>query len=44
MKRSTSNYMVYGETGVTPISIDIEETIVNFWTRISINNNNNNNI
>jgi len=36
--------MVYGETGVTPISIDIEETIVNFWTRISINNNNNNNI
>jgi len=41
MKRSTPNYMVYDETGVTSISIDIEETIVNFWTIISINNNNN---
>ena len=42
MKRSTPNYMVYGETGVTPISIDIEEKKGNFWTRISSNNNNNN--
>jgi hypothetical protein len=34
MKRSTSNYMVYGETGCLPLSIDINERIIMFLARL----------
>ena len=31
------------ETGAIPLTVDIEERIVSFWSRMSCNNNNNNN-
>jgi hypothetical protein len=39
MKRSTPNSMVYGETGCYPLSIDVEERIISFWSRICICDN-----
>ena len=33
-KRSTSNDMIYGETGCMPLRLDIEEGIISFWFRI----------
>ena len=35
LKRSTPNYMVYGETGCTPLSIDIDEIMISFWCRLT---------
>ena len=34
MKKSTPNYMVYGEFGVYPISVDIKTRMVSFWTKL----------
>jgi len=31
MKKSTPNYMVYGETGFLPLKIDLENRIVAYW-------------
>lgn len=36
LKRSTPNYFVYGETGCMPLSIDIEEKIISFWSRLCV--------
>lgn len=41
MKRSTPNYMVYGETGCLPLSIDINERIIMFWARLKKHDVNN---
>ena len=34
IKRSTPSCIVYGETGVTPISIDIKTRQISFWSKI----------
>ena len=38
--------MVYGEIGITPVSVDIKNRIVSYWTKLinNINETNNNNI
>ena len=32
LKTSTPSFMVYGETGATPLSIDINCRLISFWT------------
>lgn len=39
LKLSTPNYMVYGELGIYPIKIDIYTRMINFWSKLLINNN-----
>ena len=39
LKRSTPNYMVYGELGTYPLSTLIKQRIVNFWAKL-VNANN----
>jgi hypothetical protein len=34
LKRSTPSYMVYGELGITPISLDINSRILSFWSNL----------
>ena len=34
LKKSTPSYMVYGETGVTPLKVDIQARIVAYWTNL----------
>ncbi|XP_053379986.1 uncharacterized protein LOC128548636 [Mercenaria mercenaria] len=34
LKSCTSNCMIYGETGVQPLSIDIKTRIVSFWAKL----------
>lgn len=34
MKRSTPNYMVYGESGCMPLSVDIQEKTIYFWAQL----------
>ena len=34
MKKSTPTFMIYGELGVTPISIDIKTGVISFWSRL----------
>ena len=34
VKRSTPSYMVYGETGCTPLKLEIDEKCITFWSRI----------
>jgi len=34
MKKSTPSYMIYGELGLTPLSVDIKSRIVTYWARI----------
>lgn len=36
LKRTTSNCMVYGETGCFPISIDIQTRLISFWSQMCI--------
>ena len=38
LKKSTPSFMVYGETGTYLISLDIQETIISFWTKLIPNN------
>ena len=40
LKTSTPSFMNYGETGVTPLYIDIKSRIISFWTRVSDIRNN----
>ncbi|MEW8542876.1 MAG: reverse transcriptase family protein [Candidatus Thiodiazotropha sp.] len=35
LKKSTPTFMIYGELGIMPISIDIKSKIINFWAKIS---------
>ena len=39
LKRSTPNYMIYGELGTYPLSTLIKQRIVNFWAKL-VNANN----
>ena len=34
LKKSTPSYMVYGETGFTPLKVDIQARIVAYWTNL----------
>ena len=34
LKRSTPTYMIYGELGVKPISIDIKTRMISFWSKL----------
>lgn len=34
MKKATPSYMVYGELGITPLSVDINTRIVSFWAKL----------
>ena len=41
LKKSTPSFMVYGETGIFPLSLDIQARIVSFWTKLLQNADNN---
>ena len=34
LKKSTSSFMVYGELGARPLSIDIQSRMFSFWTKL----------
>lgn len=34
MKKSTPSYMIYGELGVVPLSINMKNRVIAYWTRI----------
>ena len=34
MKRSTINCIVYGETGVIPLKVDIQSRLVGYWAKL----------
>lgn len=34
LKKSTPSFMIYGELGVTPISVDIKAKTISFWSKI----------
>ena len=34
MKRSTPTFMIYGELGVTPLSVEIKTRAISFWSKI----------
>ena len=36
MKSNTPNCMVYGESGVKPISVDIDTRIISFWSKLVV--------
>ena len=38
IKQSTPNFMVYGETGTYPISIDIHCRMISFWAKVIFSN------
>lgn len=33
-KKSTPSYMIYGELGIVPISVDIQSRILTYWTKL----------
>ena len=35
LKASTPSFMVYGETGATPLAVDIKTRIISFWTKLT---------
>ena len=39
VRTSTPNFMVYGETGKFPIDVSLKLRILNFWTKLLVNNN-----
>ena len=39
LKTSTPSFMVYGETGATPLSIDINCRLISFWTKLTDSEN-----
>ena len=34
LKRSTPSFMIYGELGLTPITVDIQARIVSYWSKL----------
>ena len=34
LKSCTASYFVYGETGITPLSVDIEARMISFWSSL----------
>jgi hypothetical protein len=43
LKKSTPNYMIYGELGITPLEVDIKSRTISFWSKLIDNINNNEN-
>ena len=39
VRSSTPNFMVYGETGRYPLEINIKIRLLNFWSKLLVNNN-----
>ena len=37
LKKSTPSYMVYGELGLTPISVEIQTCLISFWSKLIVN-------
>ena len=35
LKTSTPSFMVYGETGIMPLNIDIKSGLISFWTKLT---------
>ena len=40
IKKSTPTHIIYGETGVYPLSIDIETRFISFWSKIILRKHN----
>ena len=40
LKKATPSYMIYGELGVTPLHVDINNKTISFWSRIIENTEN----
>ena len=40
LKTTTPNYIVYGETGVLPLKIEINYRIISYWTKLVSDDNN----
>lgn len=36
LKKSTPSFMIYGELGVYPLSVDIQTRVISYWTKLSI--------
>ena len=34
LKRSTPSFIIYGELGLTPITVDIQARIVSYWSKL----------
>ena len=34
LKRSTPSYMIYGELGILPISVEIQNRVLSYWTKL----------
>ena len=34
LKRSTPSYMIYGELGIMPISVEIQNRVLSYWTKL----------
>ena len=39
LKKSTPSYMIYGELGIMPITVDIQARTLDFWCKLIENNN-----
>ena len=39
LKKSTPSFMLYGELGFTPITVDIQARMVSFWSKLLDNEN-----
>jgi hypothetical protein len=37
LKKSTPNFMIYGELGIYPMSVYIELRMINFWSKMAFN-------
>ena len=35
LKRSTPSYMTYGELGIMPISVEIQNRVLSYWTKLA---------
>lgn len=40
LKKSTPTYMIYGELGIKPISLDIKARVISFWSKLVTNQDN----
>lgn len=40
LKKSTPSYMVYGETGIFPLKVDIQARIISYWSNLTEFNSN----
>ena len=40
LKRSTPYFMIYGELGITPITVDIKARLASYWSKLVENKSN----